>query len=176
MKIREFSYKELKILKKALKAIGATKLDFILRIKENKQKEIVALNKDLLKFIENHKNLNYVFVGIKMGEIGKRLRLTLEGAFLLHKKNKKKVYVNKNGEMLFLYGRDIFRESLEKVSPDIKENDIVVVCNLKEEVLGIGRTRFDCKRIMRVEKDRIVVDNLVDRGEYLRKNKLYNAY
>ena len=121
--------------------------------------------------------LNFVHAGLKVGEVGnRRFRFSLEGSFYLAKKNKKKVFVNEKGEMLFLYGRDIFAESVVDVTNDVEENDIVFVCNTKGDILGIGKTRFDARRMKEVEKDRVVVENLVDRGEYLRKEKTYNAY
>ena len=78
--------------------------------------------------------------------------------------------------MIFLYGRDIFSQSVVDVTPDVRENDLVFVCNLKNDVLGLGRSRFDAERFKSVERDRVVVENIIDRGEYLRKDRLYTAY
>ncbi len=175
--LRRPKRKELKVINSALRAFGST--DFL---KENEimvrdgTKEAYALSKDLAKFLELFK-LNYVHAGIKIGEVGsRRFRFSLEGTFYLVKKEKKKVYVNDKGEMLFLYGRDIFAESVVGVTEDVKENDIVFVCNGRGDILGIGKARFDAERIRKVAKDRVVVENLVDRGEYLRKEKTYEAF
>ena len=78
--------------------------------------------------------------------------------------------------MLFLYGRDIFARSVVSVTEDVRENDIVFVCNKRGDILGLGKSRFDSERYKEVDEDRVVVENLVDRGEYLRKKKLYDAY
>ena len=78
--------------------------------------------------------------------------------------------------MLFLYGRDIFSESVVKATPDIKENDIVFVCNKAGDILGIGKSRYPAEKLRSVERDRVVVGNLVDRGEYLRKEKVYASF
>lgn len=83
--------------------------------------------------------------------------------------------MNNKGEMLFLYGRDILVESVVDVTDDVRENDMVMVCNARDDIIGIGRSEFDASRIREVEK-RVVVENFVDRGEYLRKRKLYDAY
>ncbi len=175
--------KELKVITSALRAFGS--IDFL---KDNELfvleshiggktiREAYAISKDLAKFLELYK-LNYVHAGLKVGEVGsRRFRFSLEGAFYLVKKNKKKVFVNEKGEMLFLYGRDIFAESVIDATKDVKENDIVFVCNTKGDILGIGRARFDAERMKEVAKGRVVVENLVDRGEYLRKEKTYDAY
>ncbi len=168
--------RELKVLLSALRAFGS--LDFLEEneILLNEKKEAFALSKDLAKFLDLHR-LNYVHAGIKVGEVGsRRFRFSLEGAFYLAKRDKKKVFVNGRGEMLFLYGRDIFAESVFDVTDDVEENDIVFVCNAKGDVLGLGKARFDAGRMRKVAGDRVVVENLVDRGEYLRKEKTYDAY
>jgi len=193
--LRKPTKKEMKVLLSALRAFGSEDflkdnellvLDVIIkedgsRIVVDKDtkgriREVYALSKDLAKFLELYK-LNYVHAGLKVGEVGsRRFRFSLEGSFYLVRKNKKKVFVNEKGEMLFLYGRDIFAESVIDVTKDVDENDIVFVCNAKGDILGIGKTRFNAKRIKEVEKDRVVVENLVDRGEYLRKEKTYRSF
>ncbi len=181
--LRRPKKKELKVISSALRAFGS--VDFLKdnellilesHISGRTVKEAYALSKDLAKFLELYK-LDFVSAGIKVGEVGsRRFRFSLEGAFYLVKRNRKKVYVNEKGEMLFLYGRDIFAESVVEVTEDVRENDVVFVCNTKGDVLGIGRARFDAGRMKEVAKDRVVVENLVDRGEYLRKEKTYDAY
>ncbi len=193
--LRKPTKKELKVILSALRAFGSEDflkdnellvLDVVIeedgsrrivdRNTKGRIREVYALSKDLAKFLELYK-LNYVHAGLKVGEVGsRRFRFSLEGSFYLARKNKKKVFVNEKGEMLFLYGRDIFAESVIDVTGDVKENDIVFVCNVKGDILGIGKARFDAKRMMEVEKDRVVVENLIDRGEYLRKEKTYRSF
>jgi len=162
-----------------LRAFGS--IDFLndnelLILEKEDKKEVYALSKDLAKFLELFK-LNFVTAGIKVGEVGsRRFRFTLEGSFYLAKREKKRVYVDEKGEMLFLYGRDIFARSVVKVTDDVKENDVVFVCNKRGDILGLGKSRFNADRYKKVEEDRVVVENLVDRGEYLRKEKTYSAF
>ncbi|MFN3383660.1 MAG: NIP7 N-terminal domain-related protein [Archaeoglobaceae archaeon] len=169
--LRDLSEKEEKILRSALKFFNS--LDFL---KERKLlvkgKEVFAVSEELYEFLK--KGID-CYSGIKIGEIGKRFRLTLEGSFWLMKNEKKKVWVNERGEMLFLYGRDVFAESLIRVGV-FEENEIVFVCNRYSDVLGIGRARFDANRILEQAKDRVVVENLVDRGAYLRHGNIYEAF
>ncbi|MEM2817711.1 MAG: PUA domain-containing protein, partial [Archaeoglobaceae archaeon] len=66
-------------------------------------------------------------------------------------------------------------ESVTKVG-EFEENEIVFVCNRYGDILGIGRARFDSLKILRQAKDRVVVENLVDRGAYLRHEKIYDAF
>lgn len=181
MEFREPLGKELKVIRKALKFFefesdSDSKPDFVLLVHQTGNvKEVYALTPELSEFLKNS-GVKAVSAGIKVGEVGKRFRLTLEGAFFLVKTKKKRVYVNRKGEMLFLYGRDIFASSVMKTSPDIRENDVVFVCNTMGDILGIGKSRYNGDRMRSVEEDRVVVENLVDRGEYLRKEKLYRAF
>lgn len=167
--------REWKVIRSALKAFGS--IDFLndyelMVLEKNGKREVYALSKDLLGFL----NIDgLVLAGIKVGEVGRRFRFTLEGSFYLVKRDRKRVTVNERGEMLFLYGRDVFARSVVDVSEDVRENDIVFVCNVRGDRLGLGRARFDADRIREVEGDRVVVDNLIDRGEYLRKKKTYDA-
>ena len=175
MALRTPREKELKRIKNALRFFNSLSFldEFEILIREGERKEVIALTKELWEFINQNK-LECI-VGIKIGEVGKRLRLTIEGAYWIVKTDRRKVWVNERGEMLFLYGRDIFASSVIKAE-GFRENEIVFVCNSDGDVIGIGKSRFDCERIKDVESDRVVVENLVDRGEYIRKERLYDAF
>lgn len=193
MELRKPSKKELKTILSAFRAYGFELDDKEILVREvmqktqknKKIKEVLLLSKDLLEFLDN-KNLSenlmdklmdkLILAGVKIGEIGKRFRFSLEGSYYIAKKKRKRVYVNDRGEMLFLYGRDIFSASVVKVTDDVKENDIIMVCNKDGDIIGIGKSRFNADVMRSVDEDRVVVENLVDRGEYLRKKRLYNAY
>jgi 60S ribosome subunit biogenesis protein NIP7 len=170
---REPSKKESKVIYSAIRYFGS-EVDWAVVV-ASKGKEVYALSRELLSFI-NEGKIKAEFAGLKLGEVGRKLRLTVEGAFLLVKKKKKRVYVNDRGEMLFLYGRDIFSESVVKATEDIRENDIVFVCNRAGDILGLGKSRYSADKLRSVEKERIVVENLVDRGEYLRRKKVYASF
>ncbi len=168
--------REEKVLKSALRAFNSEYFLEDYELLLNDKKELYGLSKELANFASVFK-LNYVCLGIKLGEVGsRRLRFTLEGTFYLVRSDRKKVYVDERGEMLFLYGRDIFARSVVNVTRDVEENDVVFVCNTIGDILGLGRSRFDWSRYKEVEEDRVVVENLVDRGEYLRKERLYDAF
>ncbi|RLI79318.1 hypothetical protein DRP05_04450 [Archaeoglobales archaeon] len=184
MEFRKLNKKELKTILSAFRANGFELDDKEVVVREvaqkhKKIKEVLLLSRDLLNFLNNpDKNLRdkLVFAGIKVGEVGKRFRFSLEGSYYIARKKRKRVYVNDRGEMLFLYGRDIFSASVVKVTDDVRENDVVMVCNRDGDVLGIGKSRFNAEIMRSVDENRVVVENLVDRGEYLRKKRLYDAY
>ncbi|MDK2876842.1 MAG: ribosome subunit biosis protein [Archaeoglobaceae archaeon] len=170
--MRELSERELKVLRKAINFYNS--FDFLSNFKIlAREKELFAVSKDLHEFL-SQRELECI-AGVKIGEIGKRLRLTLEGSFWLMKNEKKKVWVNEHGEMLFLYGRDIFAGSITKVG-EFDENEVVFVCNEFGDILGIGRSRFKSSIVKELPKDRVFIENLVDRGAYIRHNKLYESF
>ncbi len=174
-RIREPDFRELKILKKALGFFRSEKFldnyDFLI-ITRKKKKEVYMVPRMVREFMDSY-NLNPFTLGVKIGELGRRLRITLEGGEILSKRyDGKRVLVNEKGEMLFLYGRDLFGESVIECSDDIKENDIVFVYS-RSGYLGLGRARVDHTRI---KENRVVVNNLVDKGEYLRKIRIFDAF
>lgn len=170
--MRELSDKELRVLRKALKFFNS--FDSLKNFKLIAvDRELFAVSPELYDLLKQ-KNLECV-AGVKVGEVGKRLRLTLEGAFWLMKNEKKKVWVNDHGETLFLYGRDIFSGSIAKVG-EFEENEVVFVCNKYGDILGIGRSRFKSSEFLKLPADRVVIENLVDRGAYLRHDKLYSSF
>ncbi len=178
MSFRKPKQKELKRILSALRYFDSLSFlrDHDLFIKESGRREVWALSKDLSDFLVRNGLLNVVAsAGIKVGEVGRRFRFSLEGTFWLVKNNRKKIWVNDKGEMLFLYGRDIFASSVIRAE-SFGENDIVFVCNRRDDVIGIGKSRFPADKIREVSGDRVVVENLVDRGEYLRHTRLYECF
>jgi len=173
MAFRQPDRKELKVIRNALRYYGSEDFlkDYLILIREGERREVFAVSRELQKFL----TLNLFSAGIKIGEVGKRFRFSLEGAFWLLKNEKNRVWVNQRGEMLFLYGRDIFASSVIKTS-EFEENSIVFVCNAFDDVLGIGRSRYPSNALKNIPADRVFIENLVDRGEYLRHQKTYFSF
>jgi 60S ribosome subunit biogenesis protein NIP7 len=92
----------------------------------------------------------------------------MQGADLIARisKNFPHVIVNETCENLILYGRDVFGQSIVKVSEKIRENEIVILLNTKNEALGIGRTKMSGESLRCNGKCTIIT--LVDAGSYLR--------
>jgi|Deesub1362A_J573_1020465.scaffolds.fasta_scaffold00036_117 60S ribosome subunit biogenesis protein NIP7 len=176
LEIREPSNREWKTLLKAFRYYGISTPGNIM-ILESSSRNVLLMSPSLIRYIKGlNKNSREVITsaGIKIGELGRRFRISLEGGELLSKDVLKKwIIVRERGEMLFLYGRDIFGTSVEICSGDIAENDLVFVFNRNRGFLGIGRARVDAKRM---KEDRVVVENLVDKGEYLRKINLFSSF
>ena len=175
MQVRDLNGKEFGILKKALRFFKSADLlreyDFVI-ITRGGKKEVYMVPEVVRKLMVSYDLQPYI-PGVKIGELGRRLRITLEGGEILSKRyGGKRVLVSERGEMLFLYGRDLFGSSVIECSDDIEENDLVFVFS-DTGYLGLGKARVDSRRM---KEDRIVVDNLVDKGEYLRKVRIFDAF
>ncbi len=105
-------------------------------------------------------NLDGVYcAGLSLGEIkGKKFKLGLEGAFLIAREAANRIVVNDRSEQLSLYGRDIFINSVLRYPP-LKEGMKCLIVNRHGEPLALGIFRGG----------RVFVDNVRDRGWYLRK-------
>ncbi len=179
MEIRELKQKELKVLRNALRYFRAESFLRTHRffIVDNKRKNIFMCTHEIYEMItELSSGIDFMWAGIKIGEMSSRkVRFTLEGAYYLTGK-RNRIFVKPKGEMLFLYGRDVLASSVLSWDKDVKENDVVFVANKHGDILGIGRLTHSPERISNLEPHETAVKNLVDRGEYLRKNRLYDAF
>jgi 60S ribosome subunit biogenesis protein NIP7 len=110
--------------------------------------------------------------GLVVGKLGKQFVPVLAGAglFAAHSAhsvhNKYYIKVSDIAEKLVLYGRDIMGDSIVAASPEVAENELVIILNPAGEAVGIGRTRFSGSSIM--QKGKITISTLADLGSYLR--------
>ncbi|WP_456483209.1 PUA domain-containing protein [Methanopyrus kandleri] len=93
------------------------------------------------------------------------LRIHVEGARELTRRvDEIKTYVTERAAVLFTYGRDVLPESIVEIRGPKEPRLVAVVYrdDLGEHCVGVGRLRFS-------EDGRPVVDNVIDRGWYLRR-------
>ena len=160
MKFRELNHEEWKILKNFEKEFGIdlrrifTEKIFLI---SSGRKEIFIVD-DFVYKIYNKINREIYSIGLYIGEIrGKYFLISLELASMIEPFTNNKIVVNEKAEQLFLYGRDIFKESIVKEYKRFKLGERCLVLNKRHEVLGIGKY------------ERNIVKNLMDRGWYLRR-------
>ncbi len=80
----------------------------------------------------------------------------------MDKSGSRKIYVNTKVEGLFLYGRNILKESISR-NPNNIDSGYVFVQNEADENLGFG--------IFQQQGQQIIIKNLLDKGFYLRKEQ-----
>ena len=117
--------------------------------------------KDELKALKNKIDLEPFSAGLPIGEL-KDNKFVPSLALLdtLCKYSDNKVYLNKKGQEMFLYGRDVFEENIIKGS---KKDGVVLVQNENDENLGYGELIIKSKKKL--------LKNILDKGDYLRREK-----
>jgi ribosome biogenesis protein Nip4 len=90
-------------------------------------------------------------------------------SMLAASRNANKVMVDQKTEWLFIVGRDIFRQGVLKVFGKGKRGAYTLVVNQHGECLGFGRILQDLGDSK--EKSAVVVKNVSDIGDFLRREK-----
>jgi len=121
-------------------------------------------------------NKMIISAGIYFGFIKKNVfRLSLEGAeFLLNLhffSEKHLATVNNDGEKAILYGNQILRKMIVKISNKVKKNDFILVFNQSNELICIARSQVNFEDIRNLKNNEIIAFNLIDKGYYLRKKQ-----
>lgn len=80
-----------------------------------------------------------------------------------------KVWIKQNGEMPFLYGNNILKAHIGKISEDVPEHTGVVVYDMHDRPLGFGVTAKSSIEIRSAPPNAIVTYRQGDVGEYLRE-------
>jgi ribosome biogenesis protein Nip4 len=78
----------------------------------------------------------------------------------MDKSGSRKIYIASKVEGLFLYGRNILKDSITK-NPNNIDSGYVFVQNESDENLGYGIFQKQCEQV--------IIKNLLDKGFYLRK-------
>jgi len=118
--------------------------------------------------IERLRSKDFYYAGVYLGEAKN------EGFFpsfnllnMIQQKEGNRIYVEKKAEWLFICGRDVFRQGINKTLGSVKKGDYVLVLNSYGECLGFGRVlrRLDAKT------KGVVVENILDVGDFLRRER-----
>ena len=135
----------------------------------------------LLKTTKTEELLRHtVFAGIFLGTYWKENKEFIEPSLelgylaLLNNAKQNVVYVNTIGEKLFLYGRDLFAQSINSIIPPIRYKSYVIILNSNGEYLGLGMASTSIHSVYYLEKLKIdnprfiLIKNYIDLGWYLR--------
>jgi len=124
------------------------------------RREVHLVKRELSKAIEVFKPYS---AGITFGELkGRTFMLSLAGGYLVARyATRKRVMLDKEGSIKFIYGEDVEGPDIDDWDEDIEDNDVVIVLSDKGEFLGFGKAIVRNLRVIKVE-------NIVDIGWYLR--------
>ena len=82
-------------------------------------------------------------------------------------KKANEVIVGKKTEWLFICGRDIFKQGITEVMGSKRKGDYTLILNQQGECLGFGKILCNLDKA----KDGVVIENISDIGDFLRREK-----
>jgi ribosome biogenesis protein Nip4 len=125
------------------------------------------LNQKLKEFAEKRKGWSHV--GVYLGKKEKGLfHSSFPLLFMVAEKAKNKITVDDKTAWLFVCGRDVFKEGILQVEGSREKGNYTLVFNRHGECLGYGKIIKDLYKI----KSGAVVENILDVGDFLRREKL----
>ena len=164
MKYRGLNTEEINIIKNMLSyylsrdTIEKFKFENLYLLYDKDRYDVIYTTQDVLKNLKLFKSIygaGLIFGNFKKSKDKIRFTLSLEGMALISKDIVKNyAVVNRKGEILFLYGRDIFMSSVL----ELKGGGRLAIFNIDREFLGIGN--YGGGKITK---------NVIDKGWYLRE-------
>ncbi len=117
-----------------------------------------------------------VSMGTLFGKLTKtgKFRLTIQCLDFLAQYAKHKVWLKQNSEMAFLYGHNITKAGLGKITDNTPQYAGVVVYNMAGIPLGFGVAAQSTQMCASLEPTALVVLHQGDIGEYLRSEQEMN--
>jgi len=123
--------------------------------KRGGESEIFLVSEELLPWFDRIKQrTDPQAIGFYLGRMKIDIALGMESTWEMHKR----AIVSQKAEQLALYGRDVFLDSVIETRGGIKEGDLCVIANERNEPLALGRMAGKLN----------IIRNLKDRGEYIR--------
>ncbi len=130
----------------------------------NKAGRFFLLSEALLRVTRQ----NFYYAGTYLGKVKKgKFFPSFNLLAILAKGEANKVVVDKKTAWLFICGRDIFRKGILAVHGSRKKGDHTLVLNEFGECLGFGK--IVCGLIEDMEDTEIAVKNILDIGDFLRR-------
>ena len=154
---------------KALKAFASklgveVTLNFDLIVK--KADRYFLLNQKLQRLVRK----DFYYVGVYLGKIKNGVFFpSFNLLAMLAKGRASKIVVGRKAAWLFICGRDVFRRGLLTMRGSRRKGDYVLVMNDFGECLGFGKIL--CNLDSDVQGTKVVVKNISDLGDFLRREK-----
>jgi 60S ribosome subunit biogenesis protein NIP7 len=146
---------------------------FKIIVAEGNWKEILLVSDKLFEvFQEFIDSRNPYSMGIHLGDIAKnKFKISLEGITLISEYCEEKTILSSAGEKKVLYGRNLTKVDVSFFPSQIQKNDMSILINGDGEVLALGKYLVNKEEIEKLEKNEIIIKNIMDKGWYLRKGK-----
>ncbi|VEV58389.1 60S ribosome subunit biogenesis protein NIP7, putative [Plasmodium vinckei vinckei] len=125
---------------------------------------------DIAKQAESINKNSLISLGICIGKITKAnnfflkiTSLSLMSEFCIHK-----IWLKESGEKNFLFGNNVLKSHLLKISDNIRKGDGVIVLSMDDNPIGFGISIRNTQDIKLLNITDIVLIHQSDVGEYLR--------
>ena len=134
------------------------------------REKVYYVNEVIMKKATNFSRKQLISLGTMFGKFSKtgKFKLHITALDFLSSYAKAKVWVKPGAEQQYLYGNNITKAGLGRISAGTERYDGVVVYNMADLPLGFGvaaKSTLDCKN---TEPNTIVVFHQADVGEYVR--------
>ncbi|VFQ76316.1 unnamed protein product [Cuscuta campestris] len=140
---------------------------YCFRLQKNR---VYYVSESIVKRAISIKKDNLISLGTQIGKFtkGDKFHLTIQSLTLLAAHAKHKVWLKPTSEMSFLYGNNVLKGGVGRITENVEVNDGVVVFSMSDLPLGFGiaaKSTQDCKKL---DPNANVVLHQADIGEYLR--------
>ncbi|MHA1755105.1 MAG: PUA domain-containing protein [Candidatus Odinarchaeia archaeon] len=142
----------------------------IYAINNNNVKEFYLVNRKYSLFSKIISNLkNVVFLGTPfVYSSNNRFNFHPAAVEILNNFVDSKIKINDKAVNLFLYGRDIFKNSVIKLPSRFRKGEYCVVIDERNQPLGLGELLYSKTVFKKIKEDAVILRNIVDLGVYLR--------
>ncbi len=133
----------------------------------DKQGRYFLLNQKLKKVISE----DFFYAGLYLGKVKEGVFFPSFNllAMITGSKEANKITVDEKTEWLFIVGRDVFKRGVLKASGSKNKGAYTLIMNRHGECLGFGRIL--CNLDDAKNKDKVVVRNVSDIGDFLRRER-----
>ncbi|CAI2166424.1 16063_t:CDS:2 [Funneliformis geosporum] len=134
--------------------------DKVYYMSEELMKQAISVGRDQL-----------IALGVCFGKFtkSKKFRLHITALDYLAQYAKYKVWIKPNGENTFLYGNNVLKAHLGRITDDTPEHQGVVIYSMSDIPLGFGVTARSTVETRKLQPTDIVAFHQADIGEYLRE-------
>ncbi|KAM0674016.1 ribosome biosynthesis protein nip7 [Gurleya vavrai] len=141
----------------------------LLELQFHNQK-VILIHENILKNLASVSRNDLVGCGILIGKFTKTMKFHLTiTATALSQYALNKVWVKNSAEMNFLYGNNILKAHVAKMSDDCRVNSYCFIFNHSDHCLGFGVLSKGKDDLAMCDGNSVVVMRIADCGEYLRE-------
>ncbi|GAM21805.1 hypothetical protein SAMD00019534_049800, partial [Acytostelium subglobosum LB1] len=137
------------------------------RVQKNK---VYYISEEIMKKAQNIPRDSLASLGVCFGKFTKTNKFRLQVTCLdyLAQYAKYKVWVKPQSEMSWMYGNNLLKAGLGRITEDTPQNQGVVLYSMSDIPIGFGVTARSTAECRKLEPTALVVYHICDVGEYLR--------